>query len=133
MNFFIRLWYSIYEFIAKKSAYKGSPLGGVSLLMTFLLCFAEIAVKGYWSCLSVVAPVVPSPFMPQTRLQAALIITPLFFMFLFFNKKVGTRWVGRFQDESSEMRRKRHKEALMFSIGYVCFFAGWVIWKWSQP
>lgn len=126
MNFFIRLWYSIYEFIAKKSAYKDTPLGGTSLVITLLLEFIGIAICGYWGCFHHLYPTIP-------RLQLALVLISLFFIVLFFNKKVGVRWVGRFLDESTEMRRKRRKEALMFSIGYICFFAGWVIWRWTQP
>lgn len=126
MNFFIRLWYSIYEFIAKKSAYKDTPLGGTSLVITLLLEFIGIAICGYWGCFHHLYPTIP-------KLQLALVLISLFFIVLFFNKKVGVRWVGRFLDESTEMRRKRRKEALMFSIGYICFFAGWVIWRWTQP
>ena len=133
MNFFIRLWYSIYEFIVKKSAYKDTPLGGTSLVITILLEFIGIAICGYWSCFHHLYPTIPKPFWVHTRLQLALVLIPLFFIVLFFNKKVGVRWVGRFLDESTEMRRKRRKEALVFSIGCICFFAGFVIWRWTQP
>ena len=133
MNFFIRLWYSIYEFTIEKSAFKDTPLGGTSFIITILLEFIGIAICGYWSCFHHLYPSIPKPFEVHTRLQVALALIPPFCIVLIFCKKIAMHWIERFLDESEKERRKRHKEAIAFSIGFVCFFAGWVIWRWHQP
>lgn len=133
MNFFIRFWYSIYEFVIKKSAFKDTPLGGTSFVITALLEFIGIAICGYWMCFYRICPSIPKPPEVYTRLQVALILTPLFFIVLIFNKKIALRWTERFQNESAAERRRRRREALAFSVWYICFFAGWVIWRWTQP
>ena len=133
MNFFVRFWYSVYEFVSKKSAYQDTPYFGTAFVLTFIIAFWGIAFMGYWMCISCVYPDVPEPpDLIKSRMDVAVILTPVFTAFWLLGKIKRHRWIEAFRNESEPSKRKRVREALTLMGAQACFFVGSVIWRALQ-